>query len=442
MSSSCKCSCLWYHQTSAEKDEGGASVEARARATAAHRLSKLMPSFGHLHFPEKLWRSRNCVCQEITGSEVQEAQRSTHGGPPNNNVILDALNVALASRGLPIGSLLLCYRVCRDWREMLKNLCFSYKLASLCVQLAKLRGTDATAAAMERCLSRRTAFHASTLMALQRHRDKHYASPDAWAQLLVDEQMDGVLAEEIKQLQLCWNPECSPADAVSVKYNVLEGVSQRYIFRVIIDGVSGVGKSCLVHRFLTMLQGNDGGFTEEHVPTAGIEIFPERMAIDVDGEIVGVTLQVWDVVGLDQVGARKYVESHLKGHCLLLVYGMTLPSTFADLKKRAREMRHALNSQPDGASMCLVANKCDILSADSDMAVMRAKGQALAHELACGYIEVSAKSGVNVKEAFVELIRNRIRKMQKRSKSVSATRRAGSGMGKYLGFLHVHHSWK
>jgi len=57
----------------------------------------------------------------------------------------------------------------------------------------------------------------------------------------------------------------------------------------------------------------------------------------------------------------------------------------------------------------LVGNKCDL---ESDREVPKEKGEELAKEIGCQFMESSAKTKVNVTEAFHELVRE-IKKWRK-----------------------------
>ena len=61
-----------------------------------------------------------------------------------------------------------------------------------------------------------------------------------------------------------------------------------YIFKFIVVGDSGVGKSCILLRF------TQGNFTQRHDVTIGVEFASRIVTVD---EGVNVKLQVWDTAG-------------------------------------------------------------------------------------------------------------------------------------------------
>lgn len=60
------------------------------------------------------------------------------------------------------------------------------------------------------------------------------------------------------------------------------------------------------------------------------------------------------------------------------------------------------DSDTDSVPFVLVGNKCDL---DSEREVPKEKGEELARELGCKFMESSAKTKINVAEAFHELVR-------------------------------------
>ena len=95
-----------------------------------------------------------------------------------------------------------------------------------------------------------------------------------------------------------------------------------YLFKYIIIGDSGVGKSCF------MIQFSDRRFKTEHELTIGVE-FGAR-TISVDGTPVKV--QMWDTAG--QESFRSITRSYYRGAvAAVLVYDITNRESFLNLSK-------------------------------------------------------------------------------------------------------------
>jgi len=123
-------------------------------------------------------------------------------------------------------------------------------------------------------------------------------------------------------------------------------MSYDYLFKYIIIGPSGVGKSCL------LLQFTDKRFHTDHDLTIGVE-FGARM-ITIDGK--QIKLQIWDTAG--QESFRSITRSYYRGaHGALLVYDITRRETFNHLKGWLAEVREHSNKE---MIIMLIGNKSDL----------------------------------------------------------------------------------
>jgi len=162
-------------------------------------------------------------------------------------------------------------------------------------------------------------------------------------------------------------------------------MSYSYLFKYIIIGDTGVGKSCL------LLQFTDSRFQPVHDLTIGVE-FGARM-IEVANE--PVKLQIWDTAG--QESFRSITRSYYRGAAgALLVYDITRRETFSHLTRWLEEARQ--NSHSSMVIM-LIGNKSDL---DHRRQVSEEEGAAFAQENGLIFMETSAKSAANVEEAFIQ----------------------------------------
>jgi small GTP-binding protein len=162
-------------------------------------------------------------------------------------------------------------------------------------------------------------------------------------------------------------------------------MSYAYLFKYIIIGDTGVGKSCL------LLQFTDSRFQPVHDLTIGVE-FGARM-IELDNE--PIKLQIWDTAG--QESFRSITRSYYRGAAgALLVYDITRRETFGHLTRWLEEARQ--NSHSSMVIM-LIGNKSDL---DHRRQVSEEEGAAFAQENGLIFMETSAKSAANVEEAFVQ----------------------------------------
>ena len=85
-----------------------------------------------------------------------------------------------------------------------------------------------------------------------------------------------------------------------------------------------------------------------------------------------------------------------------MIYDITDVETFHNIKNWLEEVN---NYAPENASKMLIGNKCDL---ENKRAVERKAGEELAASLNMTFIEASAKSAVNVENAFMQLAQSLI----------------------------------
>lgn len=160
-------------------------------------------------------------------------------------------------------------------------------------------------------------------------------------------------------------------------------MAHQYLFKYIIIGDSGVGKSCL------LLQFTDKRFEVSHDLTIGVE-FGARL-IEVDKK--AVKLQIWDTAG--QESFRSITRSYYRGATgALLVYDVTRRETFEHVTSWLNDAKENSNMN---MTILLIGNKTD-LAEKREVSTEEGKQFAAANGLA--FIETSAKTNANVDAAF------------------------------------------
>ncbi|KAH8421358.1 hypothetical protein KR009_002647 [Drosophila setifemur] len=163
----------------------------------------------------------------------------------------------------------------------------------------------------------------------------------------------------------------------------------KFLFKILVLGDSGVGKSCLLMRF------SEGRFTGQHLTTVGIDF--KVCTVEVGGHVV--KLQIWDTAGEERF--RAVLPSYYRGaHGILLVYDTTSATSFSNvdgwLAEIGRHCRRRVN-------VLMVGNKCDELV---DRQVSQEQATAFANLRGIAFREASAKSGANVGDIFLTLAVN------------------------------------
>ncbi|XP_058747043.1 ras-related protein RABB1c-like [Vicia villosa] len=162
-------------------------------------------------------------------------------------------------------------------------------------------------------------------------------------------------------------------------------MSYTFLFKYIIIGDTGVGKSCLQHQF------TDNRFQPVHDITIGVEFGVRTINID-DKPI---KLQIWDTAGQEMF--RSITRSYYRGAAgALLVYDITRRETFDHLANWLEDVKQHANSN---MVFMLIGNKADLTK---KRAVSTEEGGKFAKENGMIFMEVSAKSAENVEDAFIK----------------------------------------
>lgn len=125
-----------------------------------------------------------------------------------------------------------------------------------------------------------------------------------------------------------------------------------YIFKYIIIGNSGVGKSCIVNRFI------NNEYTDELESTIGVEFGAKVIDLENDSKNAKVKLQIWDTAGQEtfQSITRSYYRSAAGA---LLVYDITNKDSLESCENWLNEARTNGNEE---MVIGLVGNKSDLES--------------------------------------------------------------------------------
>ncbi|KAI4347255.1 hypothetical protein L6164_008081 [Bauhinia variegata] len=160
-----------------------------------------------------------------------------------------------------------------------------------------------------------------------------------------------------------------------------------YLFKAVLIGDSGVGKSNLLSRFAK------DEFRLDSKPTIGVE-FAYRN-IKVADKIIKA--QIWDTAGQERF--RAITSSYYRGALgALLVYDITRRETYESVRKWLQELREFGSEH---MVVVLVGNKCDL---GQSREVEKEEGKGFAENERLFFMETSALQNVNVEEAFMQMI--------------------------------------
>nr|CCA15039.1 Rab1 family GTPase putative [Albugo laibachii Nc14] len=159
-----------------------------------------------------------------------------------------------------------------------------------------------------------------------------------------------------------------------------------HLFKLVLIGDSGVGKSCLLLRFA------DDAFTESYITTIGVDFRFRTVRIDKKT----IKLQIWDTAGQERF--RTITSAYYRGaDGIIMVYDVTNQESFDHVNDWLNEVNRYAS---EGTCKLLVGNKSDITES---RAVTYETAKAFADSLSIPFLETSAKNAQNVEEAFLTM---------------------------------------
>ena len=175
----------------------------------------------------------------------------------------------------------------------------------------------------------------------------------------------------------------SPKTEIEVLDNI-KGDNFDFNFKIIVIGNSGVGKSCLT------LKATKDIFQENFVSTMGFQFY--SFHVKINQKIF--KLQIWDTCG-QEIYRSLITNFYRTASLAIIVYSVTDKRSFEETEIWLKQVK--LNADPN-CKIFLIANKVDL----PEKQVTSEEGMNLKkeHGFEC-YMETSAKTGVNVRELFV-----------------------------------------
>ncbi|KAJ2537296.1 Rab GTPase ypt31 [Coemansia sp. RSA 1933] len=160
-----------------------------------------------------------------------------------------------------------------------------------------------------------------------------------------------------------------------------------YLFKIVLIGDSGVGKSNLLSRFTR------NEFNLESKSTIGVE-FATR-SIQVDAKTIKA--QIWDTAGQERY--RAITSAYYRGAVgALLVYDIAKHPTYENVTRWLKELRDHADSN---IVIMLVGNKSDLRHL---RAVPTDEAKQFAAENGLFFIETSALDASNVEQSFQQIL--------------------------------------
>jgi Ras-related protein Rab-11A len=160
-----------------------------------------------------------------------------------------------------------------------------------------------------------------------------------------------------------------------------------FLLKIIVAGESGVGKTNILSQFVRQ------NFNANAKTTIGVECVTKTLQIN--GQTVKV--QFWDTAGQERF--RAITSTYYRGaHGVLVLYDITNSSSFSQVPRWLAELEKY--GEQDIVKM-LIGNKADL---EESRSVTVEEAQRLAEKEHMLFMETSAKTAVNVNEAFTKVV--------------------------------------
>jgi len=160
-----------------------------------------------------------------------------------------------------------------------------------------------------------------------------------------------------------------------------------YLFKVVLIGDSGVGKSNLMTRYTS------DDFSQNSPSTIGVEFMTKTVKCDQRD----VKVQIWDTAGQERFRAiARSIYHGAKG--AMVVFDITNQQSFDHIPSWLNELRQHV---PQNTVIMLIGNKCDL---NHQRAVASDVAQKFAQDYGISFLETSALDNTNVDKAFEWLV--------------------------------------
>jgi Ras-related protein Rab-1A len=172
-----------------------------------------------------------------------------------------------------------------------------------------------------------------------------------------------------------------------------------FLFRLLLIGDSGVGKSCVLLRFA------DDTFSDCYQCTCGVDF--KISTLQTGGKVV--KLQMWDTAGQERFRtiARSYYRN---ASGILVVYDVTDRQSFQNIPSWVEEIRRYA---PKDVKMLLIGNKCEL---DHQRMVTDIDAKEMAERFQMELVETSARNAINVGSAFGQIVEQLVSSKQQQQK--------------------------
>ena len=184
-----------------------------------------------------------------------------------------------------------------------------------------------------------------------------------------------------------------------------------YIFKLVLIGDTCVGKSCILVRF------SDDIFNDNYVTTIGVDFRFKTMVI----KNKVAKIQIWDTAGQERY--RSITTAYYRGAAAIIICcDCTNKESFNNVKNWIEEI--AKYTDENTVDKIVFMNKCDL---SDERTIKKDEIEKFEKENGIKVLEVSAKTGEGIDNAFEYIISKLIDKNEKKNNNTLTLQ--GGGMG-------------
>ena len=159
-------------------------------------------------------------------------------------------------------------------------------------------------------------------------------------------------------------------------------MEENKVFKVVLVGDGGVGKSTLVKRLLT------GDFEKDYVATLGVEVHPIKFNTN-HGKI---KLNIWDCAGQEKFGGLRD-GYYIQANAAIFMFDLTSKVTFNNLPKWINGVKKVCGDIPFA-----------VCGSKNDVDVRKVSAATISEIPKC--FEISTKTCDNIYTPFIELMKH------------------------------------
>lgn len=185
-----------------------------------------------------------------------------------------------------------------------------------------------------------------------------------------------------------------------------------YLFKIVLIGDSGVGKSNILSRFTR------NEFSLDSKSTIGVEFATKT--IQIEGKTVKA--QIWDTAGQERY--RAITSAYYRGAVgAFLIYDITKRQTFENIQRWLRELRDHADSN---IVIMMAGNKSDLKHL---RAVSTEDAESMAEKEGLSFLETSALEAINIDRAFQTILAEIFRIVSKKALAAQAAAASAASAG-------------